>query len=167
MRAMTETILPPGRKRLGTVIQVLLPSLKMKSHSVRGVPYASEFHAFLISRYGGYTVASGSITGYWLRSNQEEECNEHREYQIALKDQKALEGLSEYLSALARELSERTIYCQANGEAFIIEALPSNGKTRRKERNTSRPGLRNSELMNRKWRKARKSEASGNHAHKE
>ena len=127
MGTTTETILPAGRRRLGTVIQVLLPSVKMKSHSVRGVPYASEFHAFLISRFGGYTVASGNITGYWLRSNQEEECNEHREYQIAIQDPQAFRELSEYLSALARELEERSIYCQANGEAFTIEALHRKG----------------------------------------
>jgi hypothetical protein len=122
-------------KPIGIVVQVLLPSIKMKSHSRRGIPFERQFHDFLLSSFGGYTVTSGNITGYWLGSSIGEECNEHREYQIAIARPEHLVKLGDYLGRLARELNERTIFCTMHGEAFLISAAKT---TRAKQKHSSR-----------------------------
>jgi hypothetical protein len=107
---------------LGTVIQLLLPSIKMKSYSPRGIPFEREFHDYLLRHFSGYTVASGNITGYWRREGRNEDCNEHREYQIALNGEKERLSLEKRVSNLAKELGEQTIFCQVNGRAYLIQA---------------------------------------------
>jgi hypothetical protein len=71
-------------KLLGRVMNILLPSIKMKSYSARGVLFERELHCFLLTHFTGYTVTSGNITGYWKDQSGCEECNEHREYQVAI-----------------------------------------------------------------------------------
>jgi len=107
-------------KILGTIVQVLLPSIKMKSRTDKGTVFEKEFHDFLISNFGGYTVASGNITGYWMRSLRQEECNEHREYQIAISGTADFEKLTEYLARLAAQIKEQTVFCTMGGTAFLI-----------------------------------------------
>ena len=107
---------------LGKVLLILLPSVKMKTKSPRGIPFAQELHDFLLIHFNGYTVASGNITGYWQHERQEE-CNEHRQYQIAFNRTKDRLSLESHLSKLASELGEKTIYCQFGGKAFLIRAI--------------------------------------------
>lgn len=109
-------------KLLGRVMNLLLPSIKMKSYSPRGVLFDRELHSFLLTHFTGYTVTSGNITGYWKRDGLEEECNEHREYQVAIHrpDQHAI--LEKYLAHLAWELNEDSVYLTFNGKAFLISA---------------------------------------------
>jgi hypothetical protein len=107
---------------LGTIVKALLPSIKMKVHSPRGIPFEKEFHDLLLAQFQGYTVAAGSITGYWMRSSKKEECNEHREYQIAVVETNGLKTLIKTLSRLARSLGERDIYVSMNGKAFLVSA---------------------------------------------
>jgi hypothetical protein len=104
---------------IGTIVQVLLPSIKMKSRE-KGRVLERDFHRFLVSSFGGYTVASGSITGYWIGSSRKEECNEHREYQIAISSTADFEKLTNYLSTLADQIREETIFCAMSGRAFLI-----------------------------------------------
>ena len=73
-----------SKNRSASLFQFLLPSVKMKSNSPRGVIFERELHALLMEHYGGYTVTGGNITGYWKRSDGAEECNEHRAYQVAI-----------------------------------------------------------------------------------
>ena len=124
----TGILIPRACKTIGTLVQVLLPSIKMKSHSPRGVSFEKEFHDFLLCHFGGYTVTAGSITGYWLKADRSEECNEHREYQIAISNSEHLARLHEYLATLARQLKERTIFGTLNGTAFLINAARSKAK---------------------------------------
>src|SRR5688500_10055507 len=127
----TVSSLSDAWKPLGTVVQVLLPSIKMKSYSSRGVPFEKEFHDFLLANFDGYTVASGNITGFWKGSGKWEECNEHREYQIAVTGVEQRSRLEDYVGHLAGELKERTIFCTMNGSAFLIRALTPRSSVKR------------------------------------
>jgi len=108
----------------------------MKSQSPRGEPFANEFHQFLVNEFGGYTAASGNITGYWVRPKGREECNEHREYQIAISSEQELNTLTGHLSGLASALGEQTIFCTVQGVAFLIAAskLGTSSRSSRKAR---------------------------------
>ena len=115
-------------KLLGRVMNILLPSIKMKSYSARGVLFERELHSFLLTHFTGYTVTSGNITGYWKDQSVCEECNEHREYQVAI-DQPAKQSLLEkYLAQLARELNEKTVYLTFDGKARLITSAKSGPK---------------------------------------
>ena len=108
------------KEPVGRVLLILLPSVKMKARSPRGIPFAQEFHDFLMTHFNGYTVASGNITGYWQRGTEEEQCNEHRQYQVAFKKDKDRFCLEKHLASLATELGEKTVFCQFGSEAFLI-----------------------------------------------
>src|SRR5688572_33257787 len=103
-----------GRK-IGRVVNVLLPSIKMKSYSPRGSVLEGELHSFLLTHFTGYTVTAGSITGYWKGSGATEECNEHRQYEIAFSSLGTLSILEGYLAHLAWELGENRIYLTTAG----------------------------------------------------
>ena len=109
-------------KVLGRVMNLLLPSIKMKSYSPRGVLFDRELHSFLLTHFSGYTVTSGNITGYWKGHRHEEECNEHREYQIAIHRPNQRAILEKYLAHLAWELNEESVYLTFEGKAFLILA---------------------------------------------
>ena len=110
-----------GRK-IGRVVNVLLPSIKMKSYSPRGFVFEGELHSFLLAHFTGYTVTAGSITGYWKGTGSKEECNEHRQYEIAFSSIGKLSILEKYLAHLAWELGEKTIYLTTAGRAVLISA---------------------------------------------
>ena len=110
-------------KELGTMVSVLLPSVKMKSLSSRETIFEREFHEFLLASFGGYTVASGNITGYWRRRNLPDECNEHRRYEISIKTERDRKLLELRVACLAQELGETSIFCQRNGKAYLIRSM--------------------------------------------
>jgi hypothetical protein len=114
--------LEPSWKSIGVIVSVLISSVKMKSQSKRHMTFEREFHEFLTSEFNGYTVTAGNITGYWTRRGTEEECNEHREYQIAIASTAELEKLRNYLAKLAWRLKERTLFCNIQGRAFLVGA---------------------------------------------
>lgn len=107
---------------MGKTFVVLLPSVKMKSLSTRGTTFEREFHHFLMDHFGGYTVASGSITGYWKNDEGREECNEHRRYEVALAKRTDATLLEKQLAGLALELGEKSIFCQTEEHALVIRA---------------------------------------------
>jgi hypothetical protein len=113
---------------LGKVMNILLPSVKMKSFSPRGEVFEQEWHEFLLKHFSGYTVTSGSITGYWQRDGGREECNEHREYQIAVRPRDGRKILERYVANLARELGEESVYVTFDGEALLISGQADKGK---------------------------------------
>ena len=94
----------------------------MKSYSPRGRLFESELHAFVLTHFTGYTVTAGNITGYWKGSGSKEECNEHRQYEIAFSSVEKLSVLENYLAHLAWELGEKTIYLTTAGRAVLISA---------------------------------------------
>jgi hypothetical protein len=119
-------------RRIGRVVNILLPSIKMKSYSPRGRLFESELHSFLLTHFTGYTVTAGSITGYWKGTGAMEECNEHRQYEIAFNSFDKLSILEKYLAHLAWELGEKTIYLTTAGRAVLISAKRNAGAGRRR-----------------------------------
>ena len=104
------------------MVELLLPSVKMKSLSPRGVPFERELHEYLLTHFGGYTVASGSITGYWARKPDGEQCNEHLQYRIAVPSAKDRNRMERHVAHLAAELEEESIFCVAESKARLIFA---------------------------------------------
>jgi hypothetical protein len=98
---------------LGDRVSFLLPSLKLK-------PFEGEVHRFLMAEFGGYTVAAGNIFGYWKDDSGGESYGEHRLFTVALSDPGKLELIKGFLSRLARQLGEKTIYTEIGGRAVLI-----------------------------------------------
>lgn len=83
---------------------------------------SASFMISLFLGFKGYTVTGGNITGYWILEGIGEECNEHREYQIAVSDAAELDELRRYLGKLARQLNEQSVFCTIDGRAFLLKA---------------------------------------------
>ena len=115
----------PPRELMGPVAAMLLPIEKLKQPSPRGVPFEKEVHEFLSTNLNGYTVTSGSISGYWKDNHGHEIYGEHREYRVALPPSKtARQTVELFLGTLAHEMSETCIYLEIGGEATLIYATP-------------------------------------------
>jgi hypothetical protein len=127
-RARTKTFRmkqSKGTIRPAAVFQFLLPSVKMKSYSSRGVIFERELHAHLMEHYGGYTVTGGSITGYWKRSDGTEECNEHRAYHVAVDKSQSVRRLQKFIVSLGAELGEKSIFCITGGKVTLLATTGS------------------------------------------
>ena len=108
---------------MGSVAAMLLPIEKLKQPSPRGVPFEKEAHEFLATNFNGYTVTSGSISGYWKDNHGHEIYGEHREYRVALPPSKtARQTLELFLGTLAHDMDEVCIYLEVGGEATLIYA---------------------------------------------
>lgn len=113
----------PPRESMGAVAAMLLPIEKLKQPSPRGVPFEREIHEFLSTNLNGYTVTSGSISGYWKDNQGHEIYGEHREYRVALPPSpSARQTLEIFLGTLAHEMRETCIYLEHAGEAVLIYA---------------------------------------------
>jgi hypothetical protein len=113
----------PPRETMGPVAAMLLPIEKLKTPSPRGVPFENEIHEFLSTNLNGYTVTSGSISGYWKDNRGHDIYGEHREYRVALPPSPtARQTLEIFLATLAREMHEVCIYMECAGEAWLIYA---------------------------------------------
>ncbi len=125
-----------AKKSLGRIGVLLLPSVKMKTLSPRGKTYDRELHNFLVAHFGGYTIASGNITGYWKRDDGSEECNEHRQYKMAFTNEESFPALEEFISRLAAELGEESIFWEVDGTAWLL--FPKQKKKMRKKADRQR-----------------------------
>ncbi len=68
---------------LGTAVVFLLPSLKLKEPSSRGLSVENRLHTFLMDNFGGYTAQAGNIFGYWRDDRGRDSYGEHREFSVA------------------------------------------------------------------------------------
>jgi hypothetical protein len=106
----------------GKIASFLVPSLKLKSRAGRGVALEEKIHRFLLRSFGGYTAAAGNIFGYWKDERGDVSYGEHKEYKVALHDEKKLSSLKRFLAELAADMQERCIYVEAGKEASFIFA---------------------------------------------
>lgn len=100
-------------KKLGPMANFLLPSLKLKERDLH-----RELEDTLLQKYGGYTVTSGTISGYWLDDRGDPVYGEHLEYKVAVCDR--ADELKAYLAHLAAKLGEQYIYLEVGDEAMFI-----------------------------------------------
>ncbi|MDX1951900.1 MAG: hypothetical protein SFY81_06925 [Verrucomicrobiota bacterium] len=101
---------------------MLLPLEKLKLKSSRGTPFEREIHDFLVTRFAGYTVSSGNISGHWKDNRGRDHYGEHREYRVAIPASAELETLQVFLAGMAREMKEECIYLELGHEAWLIYA---------------------------------------------
>jgi hypothetical protein len=108
------------KERMGRMGVILLPSVKLKLRSPRGVIFEEEIHTFLMATFTGYTVAAGNISGYWRDSTGRESYGEHREYRVALPDQRSALLLEEFAAQLAADLHEDCIFMENGEDAWLV-----------------------------------------------
>jgi hypothetical protein len=98
---------------LGKNVRFLLPSLKLKQPSANGDTIEQCVHFFLMENFGGYTATSANHT-----------YGEHREFVVALPDDKGLPELKEFLGKTARMLGEKCLYVEVSGVAVLLYGGP-------------------------------------------
>ncbi len=110
----------PFKQSLGRLGILLLPSLKMKGVSPRGKTYETEVHEFLVANFSGYTLASGNIAGFWKDSRGKQHYGEHLEYRVGVLSEKKIPMLENYISQLAEEIGEESIFWETGEDAWLI-----------------------------------------------
>jgi len=113
---------------LGKNVRFLLPSLKLKQPSDNGETIEQCVHHFLMENFGGYTATSANLFGYWKEEHGSHTYGEHREFVVALPDDKGLPELKEFLGQTARTLGEKCLYVEVAGVAVLLyggDAEPS------------------------------------------
>ena len=114
---------PPQVDSLGRMAVFLLPSLKLKRRQRRGRSYDEVVHLFLMKQFGGYTASAGNIFGFWRHEQTGREYyGEHREYKVSFRGKDRVAMLQRFLSRLARDLGEETIYLEYGEDAWLVHA---------------------------------------------
>jgi hypothetical protein len=109
---------------LGKNVRFLLPSLKLKQPSSDGETIEHCVHVFLMENFGGYTATSANLFGYWKEEAGEQTYGEHREFVVALPDDKGLPELKAFLGQTARTLGEKCLYVEVAGVAVLLYGGP-------------------------------------------
>lgn len=105
---------------LGKNVRFLLPSLKLKQPSGNGETIEHCVHVFLMENFGGYTATSANLFGYWKEEHGGHTYGEHREFVVALPDDKGLPELKAFLGQTARTLGEKCLYVEVAGVAVLL-----------------------------------------------
>jgi hypothetical protein len=105
---------------LGKNVRFLLPSLKLKQPSTNGDTIEQCVHVFLMENFGGYTATSANLFGYWKEEDGQQSYGEHREFVVALPDDKGLPELKHFLGETARTLGEKCLYVEVAGVAVLL-----------------------------------------------
>lgn len=108
-------------ERIGTPARFLVPSQKVFKirDEETGHRLVKTIHDFLIDTYGGFTMASGNINGYFKDS----EYDEHREYRVAIPNTEHLARrwtLEDFLAVLCKKLDEECIYLEVGLDALLV-----------------------------------------------
>ena len=116
---------PPARpfrvESLGRMAVFLLPSLKLKQRKKLGQTFEEIVHQFLMKHFGGYTASAGNIFGFWRDEQAGREWyGEHREYKVSFRGRDRVAMLQQFLSRLAGELGEESIYLEYGEDAWLI-----------------------------------------------
>jgi hypothetical protein len=121
----------------------LLPSLKLKQKSRRGKSHEDVVHDFLMKRFSGYTASAGNIFGYWRDDTTgSESYGEHKEYKVSFRGRNRVAMLKEFLSELARELDEDSIYLEYGEDAWLVYARTPSSLSARARPRASRGSAR-------------------------
>ena len=122
-RARPRSQAPPLRvESLGRMAVFLLPSLKMKQKKL-GKNYEEIIHHFLMEHFSGYTASAGNIFGFWRdEKTRREYYGEHKEYKVSFRGRNRVAMLQEFLSQMAAELGEDSIYLEYGEDAWLVYA---------------------------------------------
>ncbi|HEV2579191.1 MAG TPA: hypothetical protein VGU25_18435 [Acidobacteriaceae bacterium] len=105
---------------LGKNVRFLLPSLKLKEPCSGGGTIEQSVHVYLVEHFGGYTVTSGTVSGYWREEDGSQSYGEHREFTVALHDDGKLPDLKRFLALTGRRLCESCLYVEVAGYAVLL-----------------------------------------------
>jgi hypothetical protein len=105
---------------LGTNVRFLLPSLKLKEPCPGGGTIEESVHGYLVEHFGGYTVGSATVSGYWREEDGTHSYGEHREFTVALHHDRGLPELKRFLAQTARRLCESCLYVEVAGCAVLL-----------------------------------------------
>jgi hypothetical protein len=119
---MPSTVRNVREESIGKTATFLVPSLKLKERSGSGPTLEDKIHRYLLRRFGGYTAATGNIFGYWKDARGREFYGEHKEYKVAVLEDRRVPELKRFVAQLAAEMREECIYMEAGKEAFFIYA---------------------------------------------
>jgi hypothetical protein len=119
---MPAKVRNPREEPIGKTATFLVPSLKLKKRSRSRQTLEEKIHRYLLRRFGGYTAAAGNIFGYWKDARGREFYGEHKEYKVALLEDRHVPELKRFIGELAAEMREECIYMEAGKEAFFIYA---------------------------------------------
>lgn len=109
---------------LGRMAVFLLPSLKLKQKKL-GKSYEEVVHHFLMKNFAGYTASAGNIFGFWRdEQTRREYYGEHKEYKVSFRGRDRVAMLQRFISRLAGELSEDSIYLEYGEDAWLVFATP-------------------------------------------
>lgn len=110
---------------LGTELQFLLPSLKIRQRGVSTRSIEDEIDAYLtMNGFSAYTAHTGNISGTWRDKDGRVIVGEHRLYAVAFKGKELLAKLEAYIAELAVKLGEECIYCKLGGKPYLIYPVP-------------------------------------------
>jgi hypothetical protein len=127
---MKHAAAPATRLRiesLGRMAVFLLPSLKLKQRQKLGRTYEEIVHQFLMKHFGGYTASAGNIFGFWRNeASGREWYGEHREYKVSFRGRDRVSMLQLFLSRLAADLGEESIYLEYGEDAWLIYTHQTN-----------------------------------------
>lgn len=106
---------------LGKRALFLVPSQKVfkTKDPATGRRVVKTIHDFLVQNFGGFTMASGNINGYF----EDNEYDEHREYRAAFADDEQgtkLRMLQEFLARICLLLGEVCIYLEYGERAMLV-----------------------------------------------
>jgi hypothetical protein len=110
----------PRQKPLGKNVRFLLPSLKLKEPCPGGGTIEQSVHSYLVEHFGGYTATSSTLFGYWREEDGSQSYGEHREFAVALPDDRGLPDLKGFLALTARRLCESCLYVEVAGSALLL-----------------------------------------------
>lgn len=105
---------------LGKNVRFLLPSLKLKEPCPGGGTIEQSVHNYLVEHFGGYTASSATVTGYWREEDGTHSYGEHREFTVALPNDRGLPELKSFLAQTARRLCESCLYVEVAGSAVLL-----------------------------------------------
>ena len=105
---------------LGKNVRFLLPSLKLKEPCPGGGTIEQSVHAYLVEHFGGYTAGSATVAGYWREEDGSQSYGEHREFTVALPNDRGLHELKRFLALTARRLCESCLYVEVAGSAVLL-----------------------------------------------
>ncbi len=111
---------PYAKENLGKMIVFLLPSLQLKRKSQKGESLEDKLHHFLLQKFNGYTAAAGNIFGYWRNAAGKEFYGEHKEYKVSLLKKNEIRALEDFLSILAFEMEEESIYVSSGEDSWLL-----------------------------------------------
>lgn len=109
---------------LGRPAFFLMPSLKLKlPMTPEGLSVETYLHRVLVEEFGGYTAASSTVYGFWVRHDGDVAYGEHRAYRVAFAGKERIPALTRVLAEVAQRIGEQCIYLETGEEASLVYAV--------------------------------------------